>query len=268
MFTVQVLCYGKAHHYLADRCLLSIVDGADWSLISDLRVCFNDSDHRLVERWQQRLAQLPVRVTLFFPEENVGKYPIMRRMLWQAPGSHLMWFDDDSHLTGSAIERHSWWRTVANIAAANNPCMVGSIWTLTDGFRPGQVEGFKMQPWYTGKEIPPKNTPRFCTGGWWVAPLDFLRKWDYPFWQIEHNCGDALLGELCHQQGLPLVNFRGGIRINDAKRRGQTSRWPWERLSSGQLFIPSYDANFAMEQIVLDPASSGTTKKLLQADLS
>jgi hypothetical protein len=55
---------------------------------------------------------------------------------------------------------------------------------------------------------------RFATGGWWVANMDFLRRWDYPFKALHHNGGDSILGEVLRQQGLTPKHWAEGLRCH------------------------------------------------------
>ena len=63
-------------------------------------------------------------------------------------------------------------------------------------------------------------------------PLALFRQFDWPPARLRHNGGDAALGALLHQQGLPVTPFRAGLAINadatladaSAPRRGYSER--------------------------------------------
>lgn len=242
--TVCVLVYGD-HPELARRCLSSILDGADYDVIADVRVGLNAVSPAVaayVHRAGFRARGEGCRdFYTFTPSHNVGKYPLMRRMLYSGrvrkPDDLVMWFDDDSFLDGGSLADLTWWKKVRDRMDLHD--VIGSIYGLTPPrYRPGQKEGIKAQPWYAGKPLDP--TPPFATGGWWVARWGLLKQWDYPFKALHHNGGDSILGELCRQQGLRLGQFKEGVAINwdggesRAERRGISSPWPWEGYRPGQ----------------------------------
>lgn len=248
MFSVCVLCYGD-HADLAHRCLGSIIGTADWKLVNDVRVGLNAVGAATSKVLDSLLQRCPVPCWVFQPADgaNVGKYPLMRRMLYPdlyqpVSGPHtdkaahktapvaerIMWFDDDSCVRGD----RSWWQRVA----ALKEDFIGARYQLRGPFRAGQVEAIKAQPWYAGKPIPRHYRPSFLQGGWWIAKAALLRKHDYPFPVLHHNGGDSLLGELIRQQDYSSRHWNTGVWINAdhqgresaAKRRGMTTRWPWE----------------------------------------
>jgi hypothetical protein len=130
------------------------------------------------------------------------KYPVMRRMLYsQEPaivGERLMWFDDDSWLTPAADA--VWWEELD--AAAATATVVGSRWRIAHGLRGAQPDTIMRQIWWpsTAPRLRSGSPVTFITGGWWVADLEFLRRWGYPFPELRHNGGDVMLGMLCQGQ--------------------------------------------------------------------
>jgi hypothetical protein len=223
MFTVCVLCYGD-HPDLAGRCLGSVARSADWSLVADVRVGLNEISRttRLAVRAFARGCPRPV---VAYEEEagrNVYKYPLMRRMLYdpaRPPAGRVMWFDDDSFVKDESGP--AWWRETAE--AARQPGMLGSVYVLNSPFTPAQRSAIARQPWYAGRPVDPPHVPSFVTGGWWVADPAFLAAWDWPFPELAHNGGDAILGEVCRQQGVPLRRHNKGVAINYDKARGGES---------------------------------------------
>lgn len=240
MFSVCVLCYGD-HPRLAARCLKSVVNTADWGLVAELRLGLNAVSARTREI-ALAVAESSPGVCHVYEEargRNVHKYPLMRRMFHDPGrpllGDRVMWFDDDSYVTGG----RDWWREADR--QSGDGCMLGSRYRIAPRGR--QLDAVKAQPWYGGKPFPAGYQYLFCTGGWWVAPAALLGKWDWPVPALDHNGGDSLLGELCRQQGVRLKQFNKGIAINfdDVKggescadSRGDETRWPFEQWRPGQ----------------------------------
>ena len=230
MFTVGLLCYGD-HRSLAERCLGSIVQSADWSLIQDVRVAANAASPELRRYLRYTLARLPVPSYLVTSETNAGKYPLMRVMFASArlplAADYFMWFDDDSYLEDLS---ESWWKEAARLAATAD--VVGRLHSIE--LRPRQHLGINAQPWCR-RPLPARHRVKFATGGWWMARSAFLWRWDYPFPEIYHNGGDSILGALCEQQGARLFNWHTGVvvnadeagTVNGGPRRGISGKFPW-----------------------------------------
>lgn len=276
--SVCVLCYGD-YGDLARRCLESIWAADGWPYIRDVRIGLNAVG--LPTRTYVAGLRAPVPVLRYVPERNVGKYPLMRRMFYgdQPPAEYVMWFDDDSYLT---TPTPAWWQTVLTqlrtadlLGSMRAPWMPpGRLYSVP--LRPGQVDGIKLQPWYTGREpgqlqIGSRHGGHhrvyFCTGGWWVARTAFLRQWDYPFPCLHHNGGDSILGELWHQQGYRYQHFQQGVAINadvhgqesKAPRRGLTrTPWAWEGYQPGQTMDLSHQ-QFACD-ITAAPSDERSTQ--------
>ncbi len=231
--SVNVLLYGE-HEDLASRCLSTLANGMDYSLVKDVRIGLN----AVGQKTRELLSGLSIfqcPVYLFEPiprSKNAHKYPLMRHMLYdyRAPftAKKVMWFDDDSYPIGKT----NWWADVW--AASENAVALGSIYRPGYHWNANEQEAIKRQGWYAGKPLTPP--PHFITGGWWVVDYAFLRQWDYPFRELDHNGGDVLLGELCRQQDVPLTKFNAGVMINagftgkesGAKRRGDKTSRPFE----------------------------------------
>jgi hypothetical protein len=159
-------------------------------------------------------------------DPQIYKFPMMRRLVHEYRGdaTHLMWFDDDSCLR-AGLPAAGWLQSVGTRAAQTDGTL-GSIYQ--QGLTERQRAWIRAQAWYTGRNVPEYVT--FNTGGWLVAPLALLRRFDWPGPELHHNGGDMVLGALLHQQGLPVEQFRVGLAINAddqlresaAPRRGYT----------------------------------------------
>jgi hypothetical protein len=218
--TICVLLYGN-YPQLADRCLRSI---AETVAVEDLelRVGLNQVARPIVD-WVR--SWLPAE-NIWEVSENLHKYPLMRQMVHgikPVTTKYLMWFDDDSYLDGYQLtEGHTqshWLHEVEK--AMEQTDLLGSVYK-TD-WRGAQREFVRAQPWYTGKDPAERNCIKFVTGGWWVIRTDLLYKYNYPWPELDHNGGDVMLGELCHQQSLRITHYREGVKIN-ADAMGRESK--------------------------------------------
>jgi hypothetical protein len=165
------------------------------------------------EATRNLLAQV---VSDYFPEavvidcpENIHKYPMMRRLLYEKPlQSRLtMWFDDDSCIAENT-DVAVWLTRIRQQMCAYT--MLGSV--HKERFVGNQAEWIKAQPWYNGKE--PSAYTQFAAGGWWVTQTEALRIFNWPPAELKHRGGDIMLGELLRQHDLPLGHFRDGVWIN------------------------------------------------------
>lgn len=226
-FSVCLLFYGD-HPELAHRCLDSIWQrlAAGKPYISDIRIGLNvvsDASRQIIDWFVAHASgdhKLPV--ITYESSQNVCKYPLMRRMALtdpQPPAELLMWFDDDSYLCGD----DGWWERLRQVMQTAD--MAGKLYRMA--VQGSQREWVATQPWYNPEAGPPEKFGRYrgfryCTGGWWTIRSQILCRWDWPPRVLRHCGGDALLGELLRQQGLRLVNFEEGVRIN-ADERGRHS---------------------------------------------
>jgi tetratricopeptide (TPR) repeat protein len=87
----------------------------------------------------------------------------------------------------------------------------------------------EKRPWWRGREfIPPaqRGRIRFCTGGFFLARTEFLRRYDYPDRGMVIQYDDTMLADLVYQMGGVLLEMPGDVlskvSINDAERR-----WDW-----------------------------------------
>lgn len=230
-FTICVLLYGE-YTALAGRCINSICMAAPQALPDGLRVGLN-----VVGKDTERYVQALVEAGWLRPQniyrasENIHKYPMMRRMLYDQAypitTPYVMWFDDDSYVKdemekASPTFLDSVAAVMGNKASPDThrlPAVIGGIYTLC--LRPGQADWIQAQSWYGGVSV--KDPMRFITGGWWTARLEELRRLNYPWKSLDHRGGDVMLGAACDQAGMILKNHRKGVAIN-ADEQGRESK--------------------------------------------
>jgi len=206
MFTVCVLLYGD-YPELAKRVLGSI---SSTHLVGEVRLGLNavsEATFSFVREWAtEKSFSVPVKTYSPSGNKNVGKYPLMSRMFVDLRTSHVMWFDDDSFLLDATP---GWWKNVFDRAALFD--VYGSLHRISQ--RGKQYLAIPQQSWFGGKPVSPRHVYNFATGGWWVGSVSFLRKWGYPFPQLQHNGGDSVLGELVRQQGAKLGHANTSIAV-------------------------------------------------------
>ncbi len=232
-FTVCVLLYGDFPH-LARRILDSLYR-PEWLDQFELRVACNavcDETAQIVRDYTRGWGRKEMLDpdNLFISTVNAWKYPMMRRMFYDRPLTtpYVMWFDDDSYIKADAS--NNWFRHVArNMRDAD---MLGAKYvTRMCG---NQHLWVRSRPWYADKPVEYRSQMTFVVGCWWVARTELVSKWDYPEQDIKHFGGDAVLGELCRQQGYKLKQFTDGVAIGaDAagkqlaaeRRHSKAVRW-------------------------------------------
>lgn len=222
-FTVCVLLYGD-YPELARRCLGSLTRFVEHGAIHSLRIGCNATGAKTDAYIAALVKQYPHIVFVNHSTTNRLKYPVMRE-LFTAPAletEFTVWFDDDSWIQESAPADYF----VQLAAAMRNADMVGSLWKMQ--LRGKQAEWVCSRKWYTGKPVAERHVVKFATGGWWTIRTEVLRRWSWPEQDIRHRGGDVMLGELCRQQELRLVQFTKHVAINaddsgvcsSSKRRG------------------------------------------------
>lgn len=242
-FTICVLLYGD-HPELAARCLQSIVQLPTEQY--SLRIGMNACSPRTYAAISQ--LALPLTTVVYTSETNRHKYPMMRAMIhgqYPVTTDYLMWFDDDSYL-----DEDTQWLTKVD-AAMQVSDMIGSIYSI--GWLGQQREFVKAQSWYNGRDTAARAI-RFATGGWWTIRTELLYKFNYPWTDLDHRGGDAMLGELCYQQGLRLNKFNQGIHINaDARgRESKAARRGFDQQPYGAGYDPGVAA--ALQRAATPPA--------------
>lgn len=243
MYSVNVLLYGD-HADLAARCLTSLLSALTPKHVQTVRVGLNEVSPRvdfLAEVFAKGVARMDMQCLLYKEEsnQNVMKYPLMRRMIHDPRytlderETRVMWFDDDTYVTDPKPEQ--WFDRVETAWRAAGTKLMGAPYQPRYNWNANERAAIAAQPWCRNVAVLGFK-PTFVTGGWWVADLEFLREWGYPFPELRHNGGDVLLGEVCRQQGVRIVTFRNGVAINAdkdgresfAKRRGVTTPRPFE----------------------------------------
>jgi hypothetical protein len=235
--SICVLLYGD-HPDLAKRCLASLGAALPYAdgRIQDIRLALNvacKATKDYVDRWSQEMwSAQRLRILHYVPDRQVGKYPLMRRMFYDAdePLADLaMWFDDDSYID---VCLDDWW---GDIFRRMEGChMIGqSKWYMP--VQGKQWDWIKTQPWYNRDAGLPEKfrgrlSFRFCQGAWWVIRRTVLEHLNWPVMELNHNGGDSMLGEALRHQGFQMGFFDRGLRINadekgrhsKAKRRGMS----------------------------------------------
>lgn len=213
-FTICVLFYGD-HFDLASRCLTPIIQSGALPE-SHLRIGLN-----AVCQQTRELAYQAAPGNVWEFAENQHKYPVMRQMIHGVSPirtAYTMWFDDDSFIT----QPFTPWLAAVD-AAMQNADLLGSVYQIP--WQGRQRDFVKAQSWYAGKDPAARTRIKFATGGWWVSRTDVLYRFNYPWEELDHRGGDAMLGEMCYQQGLRLKHFRDGVKIN-ADANGKESAAP------------------------------------------
>lgn len=230
MFTVCTMIYGD-YPKLARKLLESLNYPVH---VTEFRIGLNEVSERVeayVRQWAANTSsRIPVRIFQEHENKNVGKYPLMRQMLrYEGLDQKVMWFDDDSYLDETV--NHKWWEDIRKLSKTAE--QIGSIHFIIQRGR--QFEAIAKQPWYGKKPLNHRTKFRFATGGWWVADSKFLLKWDYPFKALYHNGGDSILGEVIRQQGLRLIDFKGGMQCHceSCMRRGIKTGVPVVHINVG-----------------------------------
>lgn len=221
--TICVLLYGD-YLPLAQRCLRSIYQAVDKSLF-ELRLGANAISQRTRDWIKKEI--LPYGNVRFYDSiENLRKYPIMRKMLYDEPAAATewtAWFDDDS-----SINDASWLPQLDNYVRCNAAVgMIGKQYFYH--LKPGQVDWIKQAKWYTGKPMPlRKGIPKsdFMTGGYWLIKTEHLKTLNWPDPRLGHNSGDVNLGAACYQNNIALGQFYNGVTISGAPRRGISEKHP------------------------------------------
>lgn len=214
--TVCALLYGD-HRDLAARCLNSLLTVREGETLNleyrvGLNACFTGTVDFVTELANRR----PEFATgaIYKSDTNIYKYPMMRSMLWQPPrqvkSEFVAWFDDDSFLTVPVGE---WAAHVLETMRRTGAAMLGAPYTIP--LQGAQADWVEDQPWYAGQDVrTPGYKVSFVTGGYWVIRTEVLQRFDWPLAALRHNGGDVMLGELLHQQQLPILKDRFGVAIN------------------------------------------------------
>lgn len=212
-FLVCALFYGD-FPALAQRCALTLRALRDTGAV-DIRIGLNEVSARSLALIE---AALP-GVDQLRADPQIYKYPMMRRLVhgYTGDATHLMWFDDDSCLV-PGLDVPAWLAAVARHARVAQGTL-GAAYLREQSA--AEHDWIRAQPWYRGRPLPAAT--RFNTGGWFVAPLALLRRFDWPPPDLRHNGGDVALGALLYQQGLEVMDGRGGVAINADESLAESS---------------------------------------------
>ncbi len=251
-FTVAVLAYGD-HPALLDRCLSSLAQRADWSHVAEVRLGFNAVSEATRQTALKWAAELPVKVLAFEPtdRQNVCKYPLMRRMLYE-PGyevqtPHFMWFDDDSYLKSSGV------LTACHEMLTRDYAVIGRPYRLQAGYRGDQPQWIARQKWFNRRVVRTRDpaVTWFPQGAWWAAKTAVLKEWDWPSPELRHRGGDVLFGALIHQQQLPWSRWDSDTVGINADETGKASSSPRRGMNEQPLGIKDRPADPAIHQFVV-----------------
>lgn len=204
---------------LARRLVESWKQFLDFGPVLEVRLGLNSVGDRTEDYLRETFRNwppVPGGVKFYMPDENVGKYPLMRRMLYDDPlpeDALVMWWDDDSYLDHP---RPDWWDRIYETLAEPNSCL-GEIWYRRLWGRQDLM--LAKAPWV---EQSWGNLPRpakhrkyaFLQGSWWVIPYKLLSLWNWPIPELHHCGGDLLWGTVCYYQGYRMGHFNQGVRLN------------------------------------------------------
>ena len=125
MFSLQVLFYGD-HVRLSRRCLKSLKSNLS-EQVSEIRIGLNAVCPETLELVHSLFADQPLPVWLYQSPVNVWKYPLMRRMFYDADRPincpYICWFDDDSFFRSDNPQR---WHQYATVMSTSD--MLGRIY--------------------------------------------------------------------------------------------------------------------------------------------
>ena len=226
-FLVCALFYGD-YPALAQRCAQSLAALRATGLV-DMRIGLNE----VSTRSEALIAAALPDVDEVRAQPQLYKYPMMRRLVhdYRGDATHLMWFDDDSCLA-PRLDAAAWLGLVGQRARMTQGT-TGSIYHRTQSA--AEWAWVRAQPWFTSRPQPAETT--FNTGGWFMVPLDLLRRLDWPPPSLRHNGGDVALGALCYQQGLAVLDCSGGVAINAGDSLAESSA-PRRGFSEPALGLP------------------------------
>lgn len=257
---VCVLCYG-CHLNVIQRCISSIRHYVDCPGVSQLRIGMNAVTQDVREHIVEEVQGLKIPALLFSEatNQNVGKYPLMRQMFrYKTPDTRdVMWFDDDSFIR--PVAPLNFWETISTYL--NDAEQVGSIYRLQGSWNGNQRSVIVKQPWYTGKPWAEGYRVKFATGGWWAARLTVLLQHDYPFPDMYHNGGDAILGELMYQQNYRIFQHNKFVGIN-ADEQHNESRAPRRGLSTKPLWHDGATNPREAFNFIVETYNHGTVEKV------
>jgi GT2 family glycosyltransferase len=216
-WTVCVLFYGN-HPDLCERFLGSLyryTDPAAFHLRAGLNaVCAETA--RMVRAAQRQHGNISITAS----RKNIFKCPMMRRLFHEPPveTEWIVWFDDDSHVTGPG-----WIRDMA-LAMERNPgaeFFGGLCWVDVSA----KLERFiRRAQWY--RDVPRmihsedgRPIIMFPAGGYWSIRSARIREAGWPDPRVIHFEDDYVMGEAMRQLGVGMAQCVSGVKVSDAERR-------------------------------------------------
>lgn len=158
---------------------------------------------------RQQVADHFQRATLFCSQENILKYPMMRRMLYEPPitAPVTMWFDHDSYLNPDDSADAWLDRALKHVAGCN---LIGSMQTgkIAEEYMAKQTD----KPWFN--PACDKTYLSYVVGGWWTIKTDLLRRFNWPPEDLKQKNGEIVLSAMFKHQNLSHCHFREGVKIN------------------------------------------------------
>ena len=147
---------------------------------------------------------------------------MLRQMIELSQTPYVLVMDDDTHV------RPGWLESLVAFIRTSMPFDLAGKHYFWDR-SPMYQRAVEQRPWWRGREfIPPaqRGRIRFCTGGFYLARTEFLRRHDYPDRGMVIQYDDTMLADLVYQVGGVLLEMPGvvlsKVSINDAERR-----WNW-----------------------------------------
>lgn len=176
-----------------------------------------------VSDWLSTTYKSCKNVSLELSEQNLGKYPMMRRLFEHVDTEFVAWFDDDVY-----PESEKW---LGEAIATIEKTGAGVLGEPSASICPrSYAKWVEEARWYTGKPLITRKNRlflRFVLGGWQLIRSDVLKKLDWPDKRLHHCGGDASFGEACRQNDIVQYGFSSGIRLDKhIPRRGITEPWP------------------------------------------
>jgi len=227
--TICVLLYGD-YYDLHRSCINAILSSVPAARM-ELRVAANEPCLDTKEYLRRLHAEGKI-FKVYINEENIKKYPAMRKMFQDKENpikdNYVMWFDDDT-----IADRDAQWFVklcaTINTNHENNYRYYGPrmIWN----FSQPQIEWIKSRPWYrhrnfqmkNGLESPNASKVIFAPGGFFAAEMAAIRRADVPDVDIGHNGGDYMVGAQLWQNNCDLKDWNRNktfVHTSSVPRRG------------------------------------------------
>lgn len=232
--TICVLCYGD-FAVLAERCLTSIrklVFPHGQSQAVELKVGLNmpgKGTEAVCDSLCREFSALGVPAAVYRPappDMNAFKYPLMRRMFYDAQrplADWAMWFDDDSYYAGENPQ--AWWTELQRLMSESD--VLGQLWYMPN--TGNRWEWVKAQPWFNPSVgLPSRHSGKqicfkYPQGAWWLARSSLLQRLQWPAESLRHNGGDSFFGEACRHVHAKMTSFHMDMCINRGQQGEKTA---------------------------------------------